>query len=110
MQIEFERREINARLLLEELMALDEGIGFRVIGDKLIVHLPSGYADRAAVTQIVMMHDAKKPSRKQIAEAAEAAALQADIDALDTALTEAEVRAIVKRRLLGVQATREGGR
>jgi hypothetical protein len=52
-------------------------------------------------------------AREQVqrdAEAAEAAALQADIDALDTALTEAEVRAILKRRLLGVQATREGGR
>jgi len=65
--------------------------------------------DVTTATAVIAVHDGTQLTPAEQAEAAEAAALQADIDALDTA-DDTQLRAILKRRLLGVQATREGGR
>jgi hypothetical protein len=66
--------------------------------------------DMVAANAVIAAHDGTQLTPAEQAEAAEAAALQADIDALDNPQTVDVLRDILKRRLLGVQATREGGR
>jgi hypothetical protein len=85
--------------------------GYKATRDKTYADLQRTWADERELPSERDILDAAAVARAETvdAEAAEAAALQADIDALDTA-DDTQLRAILKRRLLGVQATREGGR